>query len=689
MCVSVAKIEEGGARQTCAAMVFIEDEDFERLLLKISLLEKERDRAEGLLRSVQKSAGKSQLTEGQLAEMCDIKTRLLYSTEKEKENESSSDNVAVIDVDTSSGEANARSDSKGELEMEVEMENDLVVDLSDQLAFVSPESNCSPVEHLVSEVEKLASWWSHGWKQLIVPDPDCGAENSNGYRETTSGPDSEIKTLEEEIRIKAATCEKLKMEIQILDSRLRAEQQFNKEKIKKAKSERDDARNSTREALKKLATLQVKLEEVQERCGQSEKEMIAARSERAELAAEVCTLKEDIERASENVNFWKDKYMSERETRRKTHEQLQQIRGNIRVLCRIRPLLEETSEKIAATMPMPGLIRLCKDRRNIDFEYNSCFDGSSKQEEVFEEISPLVMSFADGYNACIFAYGQTGSGKTFTMQGTRDNPGIAPRVLNFLFKHAEQCAEAGSERKIEVSMLEVYNETVKDLLSDQRKDGKFLDICALGPHQLGAKMERVPGLSRRTVTSVAEIESLIAEGTSNRATTATSMNEHSSRSHAVLSIRYQVVADSMDAPAPVLHLVDLAGSERIARSEVKGIHLKEAQAINKSLSAHGDVISSLQHKSAHIPYRNSKLTQLLQDSLSGNSKVLMLCNISPEESSASETMSSLNFAKRANQVETGPARRVTKTKQLQKATGGNVLRSPLSNIANTKLTCTK
>ena len=155
-----------------------------------------------------------------------------------------------------------------------------------------------------------------------------------------------------------------------------------------------------------------------------------------------------------------------------------------------------------------------------------------------------------------------------------------------------------------------------------------------------------------------EMEALIAEGARNRATAAHSMNEHSSRSHAVLSIRYRVPSGAADAPSPVLHLVDLAGSERIAKSGVEGVHLKEARAINKSLSALGDVISSLQHKSSHVPYRNSKLTQLLQDSLSGNSKVLMVCNISPEESSASETMSSLNFAKRANQVEAGQAKRV-------------------------------
>ena len=242
------------------------------------------------------------------------------------------------------------------------------------------------------------------------------------------------------------------------------------------------------------------------------------------------------------------------------------------------------------------------------------------------------------------------------MQGPKANPGVAPRALRLLFDQAKRSEEAGTEKRIEVSFLEVYNETVRDLLSPS--PSKLLDICTLGPHQLGPNADRVPGLTKKHVASVGDVESLIALGSRNRATTAHSMNEHSSRSHAVLSVRYFDV-EGGETHAPVLHLVDLAGSERIAKSEVKGIHLKEAQAINKSLSALGDVIASLQQRQKHVPYRNSKLTQLLQDSLAGNSKVMMVCNISPEESSVSETASSLNFAKRANQVEAGQAKKVT------------------------------
>ena len=667
-------------------MVFIEDEDFQRLLDKIASLEAERDRAEGLLRSVE-SARKLQLTEGQLAELCDIKTKLLYSNEKVRDDQDGCEDEESAPVALLDRELGAEPDDEAGVlgVLAVVEEGAPPPGLG---AAVSPESTCSPVDQIVSEVEKLASWWTDGWQKLIVPPPGITAGDE------ARGPSSHLDRIKTELGDKVKDCERLKREVKTLESRLRVEHKFGDEKVRKARAERDEARNAAREALKRLAELQVKLQEVQERCASSEKEMIAARSERAELAAEAASLREEVTRREERVELWRQKFLEERQARRQTHEQLQQIRGNIRVLCRIRPSLSDAEEeKLATTIPMPGLIRLTKDRRTLDFEYNSCLGDGSTQEEVFEEISPLVMSFADGHNACIFAYGQTGSGKTFTMQGTRDCPGIAPRSLRLLFEQARRSAEAGSPRTIQVSMLEVYNEQVRDLLCSPEEGGetKYLDVCALGPHQLRPGVERVPGLSRRTVESAGEIEALIAEGTRNRATTATSMNEHSSRSHAVLSIRY-ADAEDVEAPAPVLHLVDLAGSERMAKSEVKGVHLREAQAINKSLSALGDVIASLQQRQQHIPYRNSKLTQLLQDSLSGNSKVMMVCNISPEESSASETASSLNFAKRANQVEAGQAKRVTAgagaraAKHGKGAAAGVVerthARSPLANIAN-------
>ena len=249
-------------------MVFIEDVDFERLLEKISTLEAERDRA--LLRSVE-SARKLQLTEGQLAELCDIKTKLLYSSEKTREGATNDDDGGedgvLPEVPADHGGA----------------------------ALVSPESTCSPVDQLVSEVEKLTSWWTDGWRearQLIVP--LSATEREAAARHGASSEEAE--PLLQELREKAEQCARLERELEIFDSRLRVEQKFSQEKVAKARGERDDARTSAREALKRLATLQVTLQKAQERCGQSEKEMIAARSERAELAAEVSCLKEEVEK---------------------------------------------------------------------------------------------------------------------------------------------------------------------------------------------------------------------------------------------------------------------------------------------------------------------------------------------------------------------------------------------------------
>ncbi|EFN52668.1 hypothetical protein CHLNCDRAFT_26558, partial [Chlorella variabilis] len=245
-------------------------------------------------------------------------------------------------------------------------------------------------------------------------------------------------------------------------------------------------------------------------------------------------------------------------------------------------------------------------------------------------------SCADGFNVCLLAYGQTGSGKTHSMMGPAEAPGLSVRAVQALFWITAADTADGQHRTLSVSMLEVYNEALRDLLATGQEAAKPLEVCVC----------RVPGLTWRPVSSVDHVLHVLAEGSKNRATAATSLNAHSSRSHALLSVRLT----GADGRSSVLHLVDLAGSERISKSEVAGQQLKEAQAINKSLSALGDVIQSLQSKSGHVPYRNSKLTQVLQDSLCGSSKVLLVCCVSPEADSAQESISSLNFASRAAQV---------------------------------------
>jgi len=288
------------------------------------------------------------------------------------------------------------------------------------------------------------------------------------------------------------------------------------------------------------------------------------------------------------------------------------------------------------------------------FEFDQIFEPGTAQEHVFSCVEPLIESILDGYNVCIFAYGQTGSGKTFTMEGPPENPGVSLRAVQGIFDRLAE-REGEDEAEVMLSMFEVYNEELKDLL-DPRK--KKMDISM-------DKVEGtvIAGLEKLVVTSSDEVSKAVQGGQSNRAVKATNMNEHSSRSHLILRLYLKLTnKTSGDATYSKLSLVDLAGSERIGKSGAEGEALKEAQGINKSLSALGNVVRSLASGQGHTPYRNSKLTHALSDSIGGNSKTLMFCNISPRELDVPETLCSLNFAVQAKEVKSGPVKKQTKKK---------------------------
>ncbi|KAF7828271.1 kinesin-like protein KIN-14J isoform X1 [Senna tora] len=283
------------------------------------------------------------------------------------------------------------------------------------------------------------------------------------------------------------------------------------------------------------------------------------------------------------------------------------------------------------------------------FKFNKVFGPSASQEEVFMDTRPLIRSVLDGYNVCIFAYGQTGSGKTYTMSGpslsSKSDWGVNYRALHDLFQ-ISQSRRDSIAYEVGVQMVEIYNEQVRDLLSI---NGIW---NTAQPNGLV-----VPDASMHSVNSMTDVLELMNIGMMNRATSTTALNERSSRSHSVLTVHVRGTdLGSNTLLRSCLHLVDLAGSERVNRSEAKGNRLKEAQHINKSLSALGDVIFALAQKSQHVPYRNSKLTQLLQSSLGGQAKTLMFVQLNPDVASYSETVSTLKFAKRVSGVELGAAR---------------------------------
>eukprot|EP00899_Mesostigma_viride_P014669 jgi/Mesvir1/23202/Mv22665-RA.1 len=351
------------------------------------------------------------------------------------------------------------------------------------------------------------------------------------------------------------------------------------------------------------------------------------------------------------------KYKKEAKERKKLFNQLQELKGNIRVFCRVRPLtsmeLERThNNSSTCSFVDEDEIVLTSDRSQKSFEFDRVFQPHETQEEVFKDTLPLVTSVVDGYNVCIFAYGQTGSGKTYTMEGPPDDPGVNTRALSALF---DLCSSRSSEYEFEIlaSVLEIYNESIRDLLDKSNSNAK------LEVRQTPTGFW-VPELIQKPVTSIKDVEKLMAIGKANRTTFTTNMNEHSSRSHSMLSIHVKS-SNRVSGVSAIgrLHLVDLAGSERVSRSEATGDRLKEAQAINKSLSALGDVIAALASKAAHVPYRNSKLTHLLQDSLSGDSKTLMFVQVSPASDNVQESLCSLNFAVRVRNVELGQAKKHT------------------------------
>ncbi|XP_028630812.1 kinesin-like protein KIF3B isoform X2 [Grammomys surdaster] len=288
------------------------------------------------------------------------------------------------------------------------------------------------------------------------------------------------------------------------------------------------------------------------------------------------------------------------------------------------------------------------------FTFDAVYDWNAKQFELYDEtFRPLVDSVLQGFNGTIFAYGQTGTGKTYTMEGVRGDPekrGVIPNSFDHIFTHISR--SQNQQYLVRASYLEIYQEEIRDLLSkDQTKRLELKERPDTGVY--------VKDLSSFVTKSVKEIEHVMNVGNQNRSVGATNMNEHSSRSHAIFVITIECSEVGLDGENHIrvgkLNLVDLAGSERQAKTGAQGERLKEATKINLSLSALGNVISALvDGKSTHIPYRDSKLTRLLQDSLGGNAKTVMVANVGPASYNVEETLTTLRYANRAKNIKNKP-----------------------------------
>ncbi|PHT77432.1 Kinesin KP1 [Capsicum annuum] len=393
------------------------------------------------------------------------------------------------------------------------------------------------------------------------------------------------------------------------------------------------------------------------------------------------------------------------EENRFLYNQVQDLKGTIRVYCRVRPFLsgQPDMQSTVDYIGENGDIMIVnprkqgKDARKI-FTFNKVFGTKVTQQQIYVDTQPLVRSVLDGFNVCIFAYGQTGSGKTYTMSGpdltTEETWGVNYRALRDLFSTTKERQDM-IEYEVGVQMIEIYNEQVRDLLVIDGANRRYplhgfmmnyIVTCSPKLHHLHSQQIcltltfhtldirnnsqlnglNVPDASLIPVTCTQDVLDLMRIGQKNRAVGATALNERSSRSHSILTVHVrgkELVSGS--TLKGCLHLVDLAGSERVDKSEAVGERLKEAQHINKSLSALGDVISALAQKSSHIPYRNSKLTQVLQDSLGGQAKTLMFVHINPEADAFGETVSTLKFAERVASIDLGAAKSNKETGEIR------------------------
>jgi kinesin family protein C1 len=351
-------------------------------------------------------------------------------------------------------------------------------------------------------------------------------------------------------------------------------------------------------------------------------------------------------------------------SRRRMHNTIQELKGNIRVLGRIRPFLAHDSESEYRTLDCAAderSVKIYTERQDkpYAFTFDRVLPPSATQVTVFEEVSQLVQSALDGYHVCLFSYGQTGSGKTHTMAGGRgEHAGIIPRSVAKIIESVHTYNQQGWEYTLEAAFSEIYNDKLIDLLNDNGAD------CALEIRRENNRTY-VPGLTRIAVSSTGALEGLMARANKNRSTATTDMNERSSRSHLIFTLYLKGTNKEQRVQLEgTLNLCDLAGSERLDRSCVAGERLKETQAINKSLSALSGVFTALSTGQPHIPFRNSKLTYLLQDCFAGDGKTMMVVNLSPTMASAAESLCSLRFAATVSQVHLGTAK-----KNIQKTAG--------------------
>lgn len=464
----------------------------------------------------------------------------------------------------------------------------------------------------------------------------------------------------------------LSEQLKSLRSQILTQESETQEKIKEIESKCSQTIRQIHEDIQKSRKENIKLQETEKELrSQNEK----LKDENFILTENNSKLEQKLENFLKDIQEYRQELKDSTRQRKLLHNQLEDLRGKIRVFCRIRPMsdvevakgcmnistiIDDFSFNIEAN---PGKLK--------KYSFDAVFGPQATQEEVFEDTRRLIQSAVDGFNVCIFAYGQTGSGKTYTIQGYQGKPGIVPRGIDELYFIASNLSTSYT-CTINCYMVELHMLHLIDLFRPKTKEA---------PPALTIKtdykgMVYIPEVYLINCESAAHMKAVYEDGIKNRHTSKTKMNETSSRSHLIFCIMVEVNnIESGDKTVGKICFVDLAGSERLGRSEATPENLKESTAINKSLLALGDVISALTNKVSHIPYRNNKLTMLMSDSIGGTAKTLMFVNISPAHINREETLMSLFYGDKVKLISNEPMKNVESKEMVR-------LKSELNHISN-------
>ncbi|GAB2260134.1 hypothetical protein Droror1_Dr00010989 [Drosera rotundifolia] len=505
-----------------------------------------------------------------------------------------------------------------------------------------------------------------------------GTMVTNGKKEYAEANNQALNKMQNELKMRSKemhsaeeTIKKLKDENRSFEQKILKLERKNSNQVlttdKKFEQERQSLLLRVSELEKKLEVTKQDLAHAESSLAKKNADLSLLQDSMKELE-ELREMKEDIDRRNEQTAAilkmqgaqlaeLEALYKEEQSLRKRYFNMIEDMKGKIRVYCRLRPLSDkeraENDRNVLTSFDEFTVEHPWKDDKPKQHAYDRVFDGFSSQEDVFEDTKYLVQSAVDGYNVCIFAYGQTGSGKTYTIYGNDSDPGLTPRATFELFKILKRDKKKFSFT-LQVYMVELYQDTLVDLLLPKISTRSKLDI------KKDAKgMVHIENVMIAHISTYEELKNIIKRGSEQRHTSGTQMNEESSRSHLILSIIIESInLQTQSIARGKLSFVDLAGSERVKKSGSAGNQLKEAQSINKSLSALGDVISALSSGAPHIPYRNHTLTMLMSDSLGGNAKTLMFVNVSPAESNLDETHNSLMYASRVRTIVNDPTKNV-------------------------------